>query len=520
MLLVGVVNSDCLGEFEVHTIYFRPADAPPNTDYNIDLWMKGTRELFRSEMIRNGFGNKTFNMNTDNQGNVKVNIVNGQHNSNHYQNGDTWASISSEIPAKFKSQDNVHVIIIGKVNAVNGNSWGVGFPFHSNRYGGNCWIASECRENNDQFIELIFHEMGHTFGLYHKPPGSKADQLKHYESRWLSEHHLFNNDHGNRGWNGSLPKVLKTHDTISKTQDLITMKFDLEGLNDLHQSQIFRKSNILMLGHFYQDGNENESATFDISRTLVNKNDTIVLQVMDKDGNYIMQDIELQVPDHIDENTDKNKTSKPEIIAEDTSENVVYLTINSGTKTLPNENGLMPFNPVREYKNGWGWQSISDNRTNNRNPIVIRNTTFKRGISLSPPDHPRVSSLKYNLQRNNYVVFEGYIGITNDRVFEIDKHNNASCRVGGSCIFRFEIDGVEEYKSKLMTGNDNYEKVNFIIPFDAKELSIIFSSGPDGSWCDHPAIGDAKLISNSSIQYSLKPEGKLVISWARIKSLR
>ena len=116
------------------------------------------------------------------------------------------------------------------------------------------------------------------------------------------------------------------------------------------------------------------------------------------EGIDIMQDIEIQVPDH-----------NPEIIKEDTSENVVYLSINSGTKTLPSEYGLRPFNPEHEYKNGWGWQFIADNRTNNRNPIVIRNTTFERGISLSPPDHPRISALKYNLQRNNYTTFEGYI---------------------------------------------------------------------------------------------------------------
>ena len=92
--------------------------------------------------------------------------------------------------------------------------------------------------------------------------------------------------------------------------------------------------------------------------------------------------------------------------------------------------------------------------------------------------------------------------------------------MGGSCIFRFEIDGVEGYKSKLLTGKDPYEKINFYIPSDAKELKIIINSGLDGSWCDHPAIGDAKLISNASILYSLKPQGKLSTAWAKIKSIR
>jgi hypothetical protein len=82
------------------------------------------------------------------------------------------------------------------------------------------------------------------------------------------------------------------------------------------------------------------------------------------------------------------------------------------------------------------------------------------------------------------------------------------------------MDGEEKYKSKLLTGNDSYEKISFYIPFEAKVLRIIINSGLDGNWCDHPAIGDAKLISNASIQYSLKPQGKLSTSWAKIKSIR
>ena len=66
VIFFSVVSLECFGDFEVHTIYFRPLDAPPHSEYNIDGWIKGTRELYRSEMIRNGFGDKTFNMNTDN----------------------------------------------------------------------------------------------------------------------------------------------------------------------------------------------------------------------------------------------------------------------------------------------------------------------------------------------------------------------------------------------------------------------------------------------------------------------
>lgn len=73
------------------------------------------------------------------------------------------------------------------------------------------------------------------------------------------------------------------------------------------------------------------------------------------------------------------------------------------------------------------------------------------------------------------------------------------------------------YKSELLTGKDNYEKVSFDLPLDAKVLRIVIDSGLDSSWCDHPAIGDPKLLSDSQIRYSIRPQDKVATLWGEIK---
>ncbi len=287
---------------------------------------------------------------------------------------------------------------------------------------------------------------------------------------------------------------------------------------------------VQVLGWQYING-KNTNIDLRINRSkLIGKNH-ITFMTMDIFGAFNFHKYDFIMPPRFkDELVDKQtpirnknedlgieKDSEPITIKEDTSKNVVYLNINSGKKTLPDEDGLKPFNPSREYKNGWGSQSISDNKTNNGNPIIIRNVTFERGLSLSPPNHPKASSLKYNLQGNKYIAFEGYIGMTNDRDFEIGKNQNKSCFVGGSCIFRFEIDGKKVYESRLLTGEDPYEEVNFYIPFDAEVLKMVIDSSVDGASCDHPAVGDPKLISNSQIRYSINPKDKVATLWGEIK---
>lgn len=531
MIVSIQVNADYL----VKTIYFKPNNVDNVPFEKIRGWMNDVQELYIEEMSRHGYGNQSFKLEREHNGNVKINVVDGAHPSWKYET-DTWDNIKVELNEKWKNdQRNIHVFIIGETNAVglDNDCCIAGFGWHITNvnFGGICLIAENV---NMSLVRLIAHEMGHTFGLYHTEAVNsfmRADirgkGLAEYEARWLHKHYFFND---NRMIKLQHPTINQMFSVKEIEGAVIEIRVNITSPNDLYQI-IAIDDNMLAVGWQYING-RNTNAKIKIDRSkLINKSH-ITFMVMDTFGAFTSRKFDYIMPPRPDDAIhDKNvsepnknqdleldkKDIEPITIKEDTSKNVVYLNINSGKKTLPDEDGLKPFNSSREYKNGWGWQAVSDNKTNNGNPIIIRDATFERGISLSPPNHPEVSSLKYNLQGNNYIAFEGYIGITNDRDFEIGKNQNKSCFVGGSCIFTFEIDGQNVYKSGLLTGEDSYEEVDFYIPFDAEVLRIIIDSSADTSWCDHPAIGDPKLISNSQIRYSIKPKGKAATLWGKIK---
>ncbi len=530
IVVLMIVSLQVNADYLVKTIYFKPNNVNDVPFDKIRGWMNDVQALYMEEMSRHGYGNQSFKLEREHNGNVKINVVNGDHPSAIYQSN-TWDKINPEMPQVFKNQKNIHVFIVGDINTINLHrgccQWGSGWPVYNFNFGGACYVA----ENADtDMVRLIAHEVGHTFSLYHTGTANtmmgSGYELTPYEARWLHKHYFFNT---NRLIKFQHPTINQMFNVEEIENNLISIKVNITSPNDLHQI-VAMDNNILVIGWQYING-RNTNADIKIDRSkLIGKNH-ITFMVMDTFGAFTHRSFDYIMPSRFNEdvvvekdsNRNKNedigieKNLEPVTIKEDTSEKVVYLNINSGKKTLPNEDGLKPFNPIHEYKNGWGWRSISDDKTNNGNPIIIRNATFEKGISLSPPDHPRTSSLKYNLQGNNYIAFEGYIGITNDRDFEIGKNQNKSCFVGGSCIFTFEIDGENVYKSGLLTGEDSYEEVDFYIPFDAEVLRIIIDSSADTSWCDHPAIGDPKLISNSQIRYSINPKGKVAALWGKIK---
>ncbi len=83
ILFIGIsINVHSQESFVVNTIYFRPTDAPPIEKMKDDIikWMKGTQDFYRSEMIRNGFGSKTFKLKRLANNDIKIYIINGKHN--------------------------------------------------------------------------------------------------------------------------------------------------------------------------------------------------------------------------------------------------------------------------------------------------------------------------------------------------------------------------------------------------------------------------------------------------------
>ena len=183
------------------------------------------------------------------------------------------------------------------------------------------------------------------------------------------------------------------------------------------------------------------------------------------------------------------------IVSADTRDGVVYLSLISGSQPRPNACGLTPKNPSAEWT-GWGGPLDTDNATvgegpGTRNKIVTGGYYFKRGLGAHA-----VSTLVYDLSGDTYTRFEGWIGMSDEK-----DPGNRFCADGGRSNFNFLLDGHSVYR-RIVQGvwhgetNPHPVKVAFDIPSTARELKIVMGDGGDGINCDHPVIGDAKLLTS------------------------
>lgn len=442
ILLVMCTLTTAHAEFIVQTIYFQPTNAPSfnSVKDNINSIMLDTQRIYADELERHGFGRKTFRLEMENN-NVKIHHISGKSNVSAYES-DTWRSVTAELPNHLNPYvhsidklDRVRVIIVG-IPLINKTYAGLGgSQTNGNYFGGNCIIAQASPQYG---IELIFHEIGHCFSLFHQGKdihnelvlNNRLELLK-YEARWLDKHYHFNNNQKS----GSRP-IISDIPTTNVNNNILEFTINARSDTGLHQAVIARKASLEVLDYVYLNGENEFDLPFEVENILLNNR--IGVMVIDVQGNYREINMELDI--------------KPAgIIEESVADNVVYLTLIQGEERIPNEFGLKPSNDDQtEWRQGYAHERLTDNKTNNGYDIIIRGTKFERGICLSP-DH-NGSIIRYNLQGANYVSFDGFIGMTDDRLDRIGKTPNSGCNVGGTSRIIFEIDNNVIYTSntKLM----------------------------------------------------------------------
>ena len=202
------------------------------------------------------------------------------------------------------------------------------------------------------------------------------------------------------------------------------------------------------------------------------------------------------------------------LIEEEIDPGVIYLTVINGDQPKPNACGLNPSNDALQWT-GWGGPLDADNMTigegaGTRNDIVIGGILFERGIGTHA-----VAILIYPLTGDDYVKFEGYVGMSDEKEMGLE------CGHGGSSDFTFEVDGKEMFKSDRLVGGEAGQNVDavfveFDIPRGAKELTITIGNGGDNIDCDHACLGDAKLLTARA--RAVEPGGKAATTWGRIKA--
>ena len=150
----------------VRMIYFLPNDRPYRAEVvdSMKVVMRRIQAFYAEKMQAHGYGDETFRIETDAEGEPLVHRVDGQHPDNVYLD-DTIDPVLQEIEQTFDIGENVYFVAIDKSidilvdKARNVIALGIGLRMRKN--GGLALVTAGFRFN------VAAHELGHAFGLRH-----------------------------------------------------------------------------------------------------------------------------------------------------------------------------------------------------------------------------------------------------------------------------------------------------------------------------------------------------------------
>ena len=221
----------------VRLIYFLPNDRDfrPEVVQRMKDEIRRIQAFFAEQMGAHGYGEKTFNVETDAQGEPLVHRVNGQLHSGHYL---TALTMLDEIRQAFDFDANIYVIVVDKERNRIGDALGVGSAHGKN--GGVVLVPSGFT------WDVVAHELGHAFGLQHDFRNDanimsfsrQEGELSAYSANFLAVHTFLNPD-------VSLEETtLPTIELISSSEYAIgsrsvSIQFKLSDPDGLHQVLLF-----------------------------------------------------------------------------------------------------------------------------------------------------------------------------------------------------------------------------------------------------------------------------------------
>ncbi|MDE0089615.1 MAG: hypothetical protein OXU23_28120 [Candidatus Poribacteria bacterium] len=302
-------NVYAVNPYTVHTVYFIPKDSQDQSELlDLDDMMKSIQMTYQLEMDRHGFGNKTFELETDKDGKVVVHKVRGNHNKVIYANNSV--SIIKELEAKpaYNDPHTIYAVVAAGIEIFEGGGAGVAvakpwagwFGNGNPTYSG--YAVSTERPQRIHVESIIRHEIGHTFGLshilYHRGThynsgdyimhnaiDGKGDELTEHEARWLSKVRHFN---GNQPFRNNFAPKLTKFDGAVRVDDNITLKATIRDPDNDGIFQVYGKVDWWVIGWDTFDGNSGVEESFltDIPDDLL-KSGKITYYFMDIHGNWM-----------------------------------------------------------------------------------------------------------------------------------------------------------------------------------------------------------------------------------------
>ena len=325
LFLPNAFAQGVLLEPSVRLVYFLPNDRPARPDRVAALrqLIKDTQQFYAEQMELHGFGRKTFNVETDANGEPVVHRINGRFNEHHYYTGTSDHKIWEELYAHFRDPKHIYFLAIdvshetlndgtscglGSVSFLPSGEIRSGFVFRSPAgrvgmrhrgdvtqgeevIGGSAIIpaSGHCFEDNRGVLHRLratTHELGHAFGLGHnfRDPdavvGGRGYRLSKCAAEWLSVHRFFNPNPIGTNQRGSV-KFLGLE---ASGHSEIHLRFEVSDPDGLHQAQLLVAEDAKLINCQALDGQTHtvECTTTELTALSAER---VIFQFMDARGN-------------------------------------------------------------------------------------------------------------------------------------------------------------------------------------------------------------------------------------------
>ena len=279
---------------EVRVIYFLPNDrtAQPDIDSKLDSLLKEVQQIYADVMETNGFGRKTFSLETDTDENVVVHHFTGQFNDTYYHYG-TTKKVKEEISQKFDLSNMIYYIAVDisseQLELPNGTICGIS--------SGNAALTPASGQCFN--YRVIAHELGHNFGLSHNRYNYSTIEAmidSFSAAEWLDVHPAFNSGSQNTSENPTTIEMSPPR--LAPSSDAIHFRFTVTDTDGLHQAQLYIPEYDSVIAYKNLNGSSNTTVEFPTTyiQTEINY---VTLKIIDVNGRFIAQSFPIDISEFL-----------------------------------------------------------------------------------------------------------------------------------------------------------------------------------------------------------------------------